>query len=94
MPLDFLTERSHRHYLTCPVRHRHLHKRFAGWKVAAKERGDADHPFIADRRHLDHPAILHHVDDRADAAGGEVHIGDFLSLFLEHLLELDRNVPE
>lgn len=62
-----------------------LHDRAAGGAFAAHEHGDANQPFIAHHRDFRRGAVLHHVQQRDDRIGGEVHMPQGVAGLVERL---------
>ena len=81
-----------------PALARALHHGAAGRGLAAHEQRDADHAFVADHRNLGRRAVLHHVQQRDDGRGREVHMAERAARLVQHLAErqvdpLEQGLP-
>src|SRR5207247_9756700 len=68
-----------------------LHHRTGRHAPSIQHRRHTNQPFAADRRDLDHPAILQDRQHRAEATAREVDVLERFAGFIENFFERERN---
>ena len=66
-----------------------LHHRATGRGLAPHEQRNAQNPLVADDRDFSRRPVFHHVQQRDDRGGREIHIAQLHARFVQHIAKVE-----